>query len=356
MQKINIFGNFHITNACNYNCDGCYSLSDHNFSGHQFWEDYKDIYKDWASKIDIKNWSIHGGEPTLNPTYLDWITGLFEIWPDSKGSIRTNGSTIIPKNQKLYNFLKDLDGKVHIEISLHNKLLLGKTLSNVRQWLSSPFEEIRYPSLLDLPNILREWRKSYQNIRGDSWPDCDSPDDWDNLPLEIKQECEEVFDFSPGRLADKRLGYKFTDKNNIVVIIAMENFFSNGPLIPMNDLKNFKLYNSDPIKAHDACGNKMCGEFFKGKYYKCNTVGHFPEFDYQFNVDLSNEDRKLLYSYEPMSVDMSINELTNFFQNTIKNPIPQCKFCPENKIMTEIFADTKKIFFQKKDSGIPQNI
>jgi len=342
-----MFHAFYITNVCNYNCDGCYTLSNYNFSGHQLWEDYKDIYKKWATNIDIKEWVIYGGEPTLNPTYLDWVTGILNIWPDSTGKIRTNGSTIIPKNQKLYNFLKNLDGKVYIEVVVHNKFLLDKTLNNIRQWLPIPYEEIRYPALPDLPNSLDNWQKSYQTIRGSDWPECNSFDDWHHLPIEIRKECEELYDFSPDIWADKLLGYKFTDTNNVVVIVEMGNFFSNGPLIPNSNLKDFGLHNSDPIKAHNVCGNKMCGEFVNGKYYKCNTVGHFPEFDDQFNITLTDEDRKLLHSYKPATVDMTANELTEFFNN-IENPIPQCKFCPENKSMTEIFADTKKIFFKKK--------
>ena len=74
---------------------------------------------------------------------------------------------------------------------------------------------------------------------------------------------------------------------------------------------------------------------------------HFPDFDDQFNLLLSNDDRKLLHSYESATVDMSIEELALFINN-LNNQISQCKFCPENKIIIEIFSDTKKIFFQKK--------
>jgi hypothetical protein len=44
---------------------------------------------------------------------------------------------------------------------------------------------------------------------------------------------------------------------------------------------------------------------------------------------------------------MSIEELALFINN-LNNQISQCKFCPENKIIIEIFSDTKKIFFKRK--------
>jgi len=347
MKRIKVALPFYITNSCNYNCDGCYTLSNYNASGHQLWEDYQHIYKQWSTKLDVVDWQLYGGEPTLNPTYLEWIKGLFEIWPNSIGRLRTNGSTITPKNQKLYDFVKNVNGNLLIEIVSHNILNLDTVLSNVRQWLTSPYIEIPYPALSDVPNMLDTWQNSYQAIKGDSWPDCNTPDEWHSLPLAIRQECLDFYKFSPELFADKLLGRKFTDANNVVVIVEKGNFFSNGPLIPNTNLKDFSLHQSDPIKAHDICHNKMCTEFHNGKIYKCNTVGHFPDFDDQFNLLLSDDDRKLLHSYEPATVDMSVEELTLFIDN-LKNPIPQCKFCPENKIITEIFADTKKIFFQKK--------
>ena len=41
------------------------------------------------------------------------------------------------------------------------------------------------------------WRKSYQTIKAESWPSCDSIEDFYNLPYEIQQECQLVHKFSP---------------------------------------------------------------------------------------------------------------------------------------------------------------
>jgi hypothetical protein len=64
-----------------------------------------------------------------------------------------------------------------------------------------------------------------------------------------------------------------------------------------------------------------------GKLYKCGAVALFPKFDAQYNLELSAEDRALMTSYTPLSIMDSDDTKINFINN-LKNPIPQCKFCP----------------------------
>ena len=85
----------------------------------------------------------------------------------------------------------------------------------------------------------------------------------------------------------------------------------------------------------------------RGLLYKCNTVPHFSEFDKQYNVDLTDEDRSLINAVSAGSADMTSDELQTFIDNLV-NPIPQCKFCIESPDVKEIFATTKKIKFVKK--------
>jgi hypothetical protein len=80
----------------------------------------------------------------------------------------------------------------------------------------------------------------------------------------------------------------------------------------------------------------------KGKIYKCGPVGIFPDFDDQFDLDLSAEDKKLVREYQPLSVDEFAQRGKEFFA-TIDEPIPQCKFCPINQNETpEIIYPTIK--------------
>lgn len=349
MDKIKLTGTgINIINTCNFNCDGCCSMSNYNFSGFQRWDDYKNIYAKWSEKINLASWELIGGEPTLNPTYLEWIQGLFELWPDSTGSLRTNGSTITPSNKKLYNFLLNLNKPISIDISYHNSNRIKEVIDNIKGWLSNPLKISRYPDKLsNLPTFKDDWHSIYNNIKGSEWPSCDTIEEWNHLPEKIKIECDNNFNISPSKLEETLLGYRFVDKNGIVVQTHQENMFNQTPLIPHDDLIHFSLYNSDPNVAHQNCGNRNCTMIVRGKIYKCNTVPHFAEFDKQYNLLISDKDRELINSAQAGTIDMSDAELAEFIK-TLPNVIPQCKFCIEQCNTKEIFAGTKKIKFTKK--------
>ena len=85
---------FYITNVCNLTCNGCNRFNNYAFTGFQRWKDYQEDYEKWGERIDLPRLSILGGEPTLNPTFMDWFRGLRKIWPDSRIEIVTNGTRL----------------------------------------------------------------------------------------------------------------------------------------------------------------------------------------------------------------------------------------------------------------------
>lgn len=349
MDKIFIPGlvGVHIINSCNFNCTGCHSFSNFDFRGYQDWVDYKHIYTEWASRIDLGQWEILGGEPTINPSYLDWIEGISSLWPNATGSLRTNGSTITSSNKKLYNLLVQLKKSITVDISLHNSTRANQVLDHVKDWMTPPYTITRYPKLSEHVEFNDFWTNSYNKIKADSWPDCASLDDWFCLPIEIRKECEEDFNFSPDKLIDKYIGWQVVDSNGIIVRIHLENLFNQTPLIVDDNLTTFRFYNSDPVKAHDTCGFKNCTLFIRGELYKCNTAPHMAEFEKQYNIELTDQDLKLINSVPAGRLSMSDLELESFIQN-LSNPIPQCKFCIEESNVKELFATTKKIKFVRK--------
>jgi hypothetical protein len=277
--------------------------------------------------------------------------GLIRYFPDATGKIITNGSTIVPGNKKLYDLVASTNGRVSLSVSLHNINFIEEFVNNVTtSWLVPPVQTTRYPdNLEDINSFFTNWKNSYNNIKADSWPNCNSFDDWQNLPDYIKKECQEVFNFSPDKFADQLQGYKFVDSNNVTITAKKINYFENGALIFDEFPSKIKVHNSNPIIAHESCEHKLCMEVYEGKIYKCNTVGHFATLDSQFSIDVTDEDRKLFYSYIPGNSNMSIKELQAFFDNSVL-PIDQCKFCPEVKTNNEIFATSKKLkFFKKED-------
>ena len=63
----------YITNVCNLNCDNCSHLNNFPFSGHQKWDDYKDMYAGWSKIFDPARVFMVGGEPLSNPDFLKWV-------------------------------------------------------------------------------------------------------------------------------------------------------------------------------------------------------------------------------------------------------------------------------------------
>jgi hypothetical protein len=89
------------------------------------------------------------------------------------------------------------------------------------------------------------------------------------------------------------------------------------------------LHTSDPIKAFAACDMKHDHTRYQGQLYKCPAISNLPDFDQQFDLRLDDRQRKLLYSYTPLSADCSEDELQEFAK-TRDTPISQCEFCPSN--------------------------
>lgn len=336
---------FYITNICNFNCEGCNRFNNYQFAGREKWKDLKHIYVQWSKVIKFDEISILGGEPLTSPDYIDWCKGILDLWPDSKLSIVTNGH-YIKNNKELYDLL--CDHRVYLNIGLHNVNRRQEVISQVKSWLVGPIREKRIPeNVEDLPGFKEFWKNSYEKIKDSSWPNCDSVYDWDDLSQPIKDECVNIHRFSPDILKEDRLEFEFVDSNGVKVLVRNENFFHQGALKLNKTNSVFKLHDSDPDIAHSICHSKTCHHFMDGKLYKCGQVALFPEFYKQFNMDISDADLHLMHSYRPAEHN-DLHYLKDFL-GSIDQKIPQCKFCPENYEINEIYAEHgNKIKLQKK--------
>lgn len=279
---------FYITNVCNLTCSGCNRYNNYKFSGWQSWDDNKDILHRWAEKIDIRHPVILGGEPLLNVDIVDWFRGINNLWPDHSGvQIQSNG-TRIDRVKGLYDVCSNKQGN-WVGVSLHSLADCEEIFNRIRNFLVHPIKETEDPT---------HWM-------GSRW--------------------------------------QFTDKNNVYVHVWLNDHFVQSNIIETPDGK-FQLYNSNPDQAHENCTYRQFKNYhmINGKIYKCGPVALMPEFDEQFGFDLSDDDRKLLNSYRPLTID-EFDDRANDFFNTIDNVIPQCKFCPETYEYTPItFTNLKK--------------
>lgn len=278
---------FYITNVCNLTCDNCNRFNNYKFSGWQTWDDYADVYQQWSQYLNLPQIVIMGGEPLLNPTVNQWIQGLHQIF-GAHIQVLSNGLQL-NKAKNLYQTLMDNSG--HVGISLHNLDHFEQIRANIYEFLAP-----------------------------------------------IKEE------YGAGTSDNRQNGiyYSARDANDMLVNVYMSNDFQQAAVIARPN-GTFTLHNSNPEQAHSMCAFAQCKcyHFIKGKIYKCGPVALMPEFDQQFNLDISNEDRALLNGYQPMTIDLWPQQGQQWIAE-LDNPIAQCKFCPDYVSMTKIFPLVKK--------------
>ena len=106
-------------------------------------------------------------------------------------------------------------------------------------------------------------------------------------------------------------------------------FFHQANIIKQNDY--FTLHTSNPAEAFNACGMKYDHTLYNGKLYKCPMVALIPEFDKQFNLQISNHQRTLLNSFVPLTADCTEEELQAFSAQR-ESPISQCEMCAQHNL------------------------
>lgn len=285
MSKITIpYVEFYITNVCNLACSGCNRFNNFDFKGWQRWADYAQVYKRWSEDVTPQSLAILGGEPLLNPTLLDWVDGLHQLWPTSTIRIISNGFQL-PRVKNFYSVLKNTPN-VELWVGIHNKQHKQKIIDNIEQFLTQPV--------------------TYK---------------FDNS----NQYQEKLY---------------ITDAQGVKVTVEYNWWFHQGSIV-VNELGQKTLHQSSAEKAHTNCHMKTCHHFVHGKLYKCGVVAVLPEFDQQHELALSAEDRELLYSYQPLSVDATFDTKQTFVDN-LSQSIAQCRFCPEQYHGQMIFAEEKK--------------
>lgn len=287
---------FYITNVCNLKCTNCNRFNDHDFKGWQRWSDYESLYEQWSKKLRLQRVTILGGEPLLNPSVMDWVDGINQLW-DKPVNLLTNGTRL--------NHVPDL----------YDRLIQYTPASMARNWIG-----VSLHNATDRERCFEEIRKF---LKGDiKYVHKDDP-----------ENVNSCYTFG-GQHA-------FVDSNQMRVCVwEYDQFYTSA--IVRDKFGQLTLHNSDPNLAHEKCGFAMykCLHFIRGKLYKCGPVALFPEFDQQHPLVISAQDRELINSYRPLTVDLVDTQGYDFIND--HNPIPQCKFCPSQFKTTTLQAVSKK--------------
>lgn len=319
----------YITNVCNFNCDNCNRLNNYRFSGHQSWHEYKHDYEKWSKRFDFDEITILGGEPMLHPGLMDWAQGLRQLWPQAGIMILTNG-TRLDHHQGLYDVLKEY--RVSLGITAHNRERYPQLFQQVRDLLQDPIT-------IEYDGDMRQWVQAYEQVRDPSWPDCASSDDFVRLPTWIQEECR-MAQVDPETWRFNTHSSRFRDANGVHIGLGYAEDFYTAPLRYAGD-DAFEVYDSDPEQAHEVCQSKYCFTLSRGKLFKCHHVALLPEFQKQFYVRMSDQQRSLMESYRPLEPDDDDVTMEKFVAN-LRNPMPQCALCPEQLDRIPLKSSTDK--------------
>lgn len=321
---------FYITNVCNYNCDNCNRFNNYYFSGHQLWKDYAEIYEAWSQRLDLGTITILGGEPMLNPSLREWLYGIRKLWPTTPMLLISNG-TRLHYWDNFYQTL--LDNRVDFRITAHNRNRYDDIINDVTTLLKTPFTRTYMGDLT-------KWNHAYNQVKDSSWPECNNANEFEKLPKHIQEECKNVHKIDPQNFLKNTNDVQFVDCNGVTITVTYAEHFVTAPLKYIGN-NQFQVYNSNPIEAHDVCISKYCHHFIRGKIYKCHHVGLLPEFLEQFQVNMTDAEKKLLNDYRPLTVDADDSFIKEFI-DTIKNVIPQCQLCPSKLVDHLLHSSTNK--------------
>lgn len=343
---------FYITNVCDLNCDNCSYLNNYPVKGHQRWKDNEETCRQWAKKINPALITILGGEPMLNPDFLLWVKGLASIWPDTAIRIITNG-TQLDRWPDLYDILLDHQGRIILSISNHNEHTKNSDIEKIKKFLRG---KISNKDNKNKDLRLWVWKKIYNSVKDHSWPDVNSIEEYHALPSNVKKELKEIhrvniddFVVNDEPVEDYEL---FVDENGIRVNWARWDEFGQSAIKFDPEKQSMTLHQSDPDIAVKACHGGECAHIKDGKLYKCEVMGILPDmFEQNFPLDVSQEDKELILSYQPAMPTWDDERLQNFIDGLHnRDPIPQCKFCPEKRITTKIHSTSKKIKIVKRST------
>lgn len=267
---------FYVTNVCNLTCEQCNRFNNFDFRGWQRWSDYEAQYRRWAALIDLKACTIMGGEPLLNPTIVDWVHGINDVF-GIEVQILTNGTRFnhVPGLYDAIAFAKPRSGiNNSIAVSVHNLDEVDQLERDILQFLQAPVSQ-----------------------------DTEKPELWG---------CDR----------------QYVDSNGVIINVYFQNRFWTASVQKTVDGR-YTLFDNDPVDAHDACSfvKYKSYHFIRGALYKCGPAALMPEFDLQHAFDISDNDRTLLHAYRPLTPD-NFDDYHEQFLADLSRPIAQCKFCP----------------------------
>lgn len=106
-----------ITQVCNLSCQGCTNFSDLKHTGYVPWSQGREHLESWLHRIELDDFGIMGGEPLINPEWMQWVQGVRDLMPATQIRFTTNG-LLLHKYPDILDFFEHI-GNTVFKISVH---------------------------------------------------------------------------------------------------------------------------------------------------------------------------------------------------------------------------------------------
>jgi hypothetical protein len=131
------------------------------------------------------------------------------------------------------------------------------------------------------------------------------------------------------------------DNTNPIRITPAWFFLNNNVRTIVDNAVHF--YNSDPEKAFDVCPFKPNCAFLDGRLYKCPSLVTLQNFAKQVSCDR----QELIDSIDSVSPFDSFEKIQGYIES-LKYHVKQCSLCPEERTLSILSNNIKKIKIVKK--------
>ena len=277
---------WYIGKRCNYSCSYCVDYLHDNFSPHVPLENMKRlvdvIYQDHGTNVF---WSLTGGEPTVNPEFLNLCKYIKEEKGARHISITTNGSRTAKYLKELYQYL---DG---ITLSFHFEYMADK----VDEFIAK---------CIELEDWRREWNTA-QEASGKKFPDWDNgyvkktlilrfmvyPEQFENIERMEKAfrdhgitNIEHRYIRPPVGESNEVMPEKKLDFNKNNDVLDKKQLFEKEKILKSIESHEEKFYkDGEKEKIKRIYESRVTPDKRKLKFWFQDDVGEYKDIDFHYN-------------------------------------------------------------------------
>jgi hypothetical protein len=180
----------HVANACNLSCASCSHYANQGHKGNLSVEDADRWMSHWAGRVNPKDFSLLGGEPTINPDLTAFVHMARRHFPHSQVRVVTNGF-LLDRHPELPLALKAI-GNARLDISIHHGswqygAMLGQQMQLAQHWART------HGIHVNIKESFKSWRIQYRGYGAEMAPfeDHDAKASWDNCQA---KQCFQLLD------------------------------------------------------------------------------------------------------------------------------------------------------------------